>query len=404
MARFQARLALACGLLQACANRGPRSPDALQLAVAAKDRPPEVRFRPLPPEEGSEDARLARVVPDATWDAGLDAAAHNVLRAIVDQRARLSTATTSTAAAVAGYPGQARFLRLLNGGAFPHVLVEAIQTQSIGVPVDVGLARRTFADGTVLWIVAWAPRKADVDPLPRDLKLDDALPVRVTTDHPGRLRLFVTPPNGPVAELAISAEAARWVDVFHTPGEYRIEVVGERPNSSDVLLLFSVYVDSQAPEVPRLAWHPRDTPDPLLAEEALYEALNEARREHGLPAVRPFDMFRPVVREHSAYMASAGYLGHTLDGLTTGVPDRAAKVGHPQAEFYENVAVALTPEDAHALVEDSPGHFRNLLCETCTHATIGVALEPVLNRDPRLFVTWELMHFPEGIPRPIPKR
>jgi hypothetical protein len=214
----------------------------------------------------------------------------------------------------------------------------------------------------------------------------------------------VTPPDGPVRELAISAEAARWLDLFHTPGEYRIEVVGERPNNSDVLLLFSVYVEQEAPAVPRLAWHPREPPDPLLAEEALYEALNEARREHGLPPVRPFDMFRPVVREHSAYMASAGYLGHALEGLTTGVPDRASKVGHPQPEFYENVAVALTPEDAHALVQDSPGHFRNLLCETCTHATIGVALEPVLNRDPRLFVTWELLHFPVGIPRPIPKR
>jgi len=392
-------------LLQSCAaGRSSLGPDDLQLAMAAKPRDPEVRFRPFPPGEGSDDAELARVLPDATWDAGLDAAAHAVLGAIVDQRARLSTATTSAAAARAGYPGQARFLRLLNGGAFPHVLVEAIQTQAIGTPIDVGLARRTFGDGHVLWVIGWSARKADVDPLPRNIKLDDALPVRVTTDHPGRLRLFVTPPGGPVEELAISAEAARWVDVFHTPGEYRLEVVGERPNNSVVLLLFSVYVDAEPEPVPRLAWHPRSPPDPLLAEERLYEALNEARRDHGLPAVHPFDMFRSVVREHSAYMASAGHLGHTLEGLTTGVPDRAAKVGHPQAEFYENVAVALTPDDAHALVSDSPGHFRNLLCETCTHVTIGVALEPVLGRDPRLFVTWELMRFPEGMPRPIPNR
>jgi hypothetical protein len=65
------------------------------------------------------------------------------------------------------------------------------------------------------------------------------------------------------------------------------------------------------------------------------------------------------------------------------------------------VAVATSAEDALSLVMDSPGHLRNLLCESCTHASIGVALEPVLERRPRIFVTWELLAFPDGAPRPI---
>ena len=52
----------------------------------------------------------------------------------------------------------------------------------------------------------------------------------------------------------------------------------------------------------------------------------------------------------------------------------------------------------------SPGHLANLLCEECTHASIGVALEPVTDRTPRLFVVWELLRFPEGPPQAIPKR
>ena len=54
--------------------------------------------------------------------------------------------------------------------------------------------------------------------------------------------------------------------------------------------------------------------------------------------------------------------------------------------------------EALFLVSDSPGHLRNLLCDTCNHASIGVALEPVLDRIPRLFVTWELLEFPKGPP------
>ena len=401
MPRFLRVLPLLC--LSCTGTRRLPDPTKLSLARATVERAPEVRYRSLPPPEGP-DAELVSYIPNAQWDEGLDRASALVLRSIVDERARITTATVSSATAHAGFPGQARFLKQLNGGAFPNRLVEAILSDSNGAPVDLGIASRTFADGRVLWIVGWAPHLAEVDPLPRDLHLDDNLPIRVTSDHPGPFRLFVTPPHGPVHELAITAEGVRWVDVFHAPGTYRIEVVGEKRGRSDVLLLFSVFVDQSPDAIPRLAWHPIDAPDPIRAEEELFEALNAARVAHGLQPVRSFDLFRPLAREHSAFMASAGRLGHTLPGLTTGVPDRAVRVAHPQAKLYENVAVARTAADAHALVEDSPGHFRNLLCEACTHATVGVALEPVLDRPPRLFVTWELMWFPNGMPQALPEK
>ena len=63
--------------------------------------------------------------------------------------------------------------------------------------------------------------------------------------------------------------------------------------------------------------------------------------------------------------------------------------------------VRFVDELRESMVRLSPAHLKNLLCERCTHASIGASLEPVLDRIPRLFVTWELLEFPQGPPREI---
>ena len=100
-------------------------------------------------------------------------------------------------------------------------------------------------------------------------------------------------------------------------------------------------------------------------------------------------------------MASHGVVAHQIPGVTNGVPSRAAKVAHPRAHHIENVAAAASASEAMELVLDSPAHLGALLCETCTHVAIGAALEPVLDRRPRLFVTWEMLVFPQGTPQKI---
>ena len=62
------------------------------------------------------------------------------------------------------------------------------------------------------------------------------------------------------------------------------------------------------------------------------------------------------------------------------------------------VAAAPSAGEAVQIAVDSPGHLQSFLCAPCTHVSIGAALEPVLNGSPRLFVTWELLEFPEGEP------
>ena len=94
-------------------------------------------------------------------------------------------------------------------------------------------------------------------------------------------------------------------------------------------------------------------------------------------------------------------VAHNIPGVTKGVESRVIQFAHPRARHYENVAAAATAADAHALVEGSPAHLANLLCASCSHIAIGATLEPVLDRVPRLFVTWELLEFPQGPPREI---
>jgi len=364
----------------------------------------EVRFRPVFQTPQGDPGLLVAAVPGGQWDQGLATACQNLLALHVDKTSRVDAPTASLVAARAGYPGQVRFVRTLNGGAFPQPLVDKLAaTVAWGGPVDLGLAVRRYGDGTALWVLAWSRHVADTDPVLRDLALDQPLPVRVDLVDPAladaSLRLFVAPPDGPVDELSLTNGLTRWVDRFHTPGAWRIEAVATTKERTAVVLLYTVFVDSPPPTPAPLRVAPTAPENPAQAEQTLFLALNQLRAQHGLPAVAWFELFEPLVREQSAFMASAGRALHVLPGLTPGVAARAKSYAFPYAFHHEAVATAPTAEEAMELVVDSPAHRAMLLCDSCTHGSIGVALEPTVRRVPRLFVTWELLEFPKGPPR-----
>lgn len=391
-------------LLAALACHPRLDPSGWRPARAAPgvDRPREVRFRPGAPTDEDGDWLLTSV-PGGQWDRGLAAAAEALLSQATDRRAALDPASTQAATAAAGYPGQARFSRALTGGARPERLAEEIQGALAGGPVDLGLAVRRYGDGSALWVVAWAPRLVDLDPLPRDLPLDGTLALRVDLPEGARGRpvLYLAPPDGPVETLELTSGVSRWLDRFHSPGDYRLGVALERGDLLDVALVFSVFVDGAAPPPIRLKPPSERPADPVAAERWLYGALNALREAHGLKPVSRFELFEPLAREHSALMASQGRVAHVLPGSTEGVAERAAQLAHPRAEHHEAVAAAATAEDALALVRGSPAHLKQVLCEACTAASLGVALEPTLVHLPRLFFSMELLRFPNGEPAPI---
>ena len=378
--------------------------------ATSAERREEVRFRPDPTAASAEAAWLLDRVPGATWDRGLAHAVRLLTAAATDRGARLTPAAMADARSAAGYPGNARFARELTGGAWPERLARELEIAALSrpQPVDVALARRTYGDDTTLWIGAIAHRPALLDPIPRDLDLDEMVPVAIEVLDPGggdvlgrvpQPVLFVAPPAGPVIAHELSTERALWVDDFHLPGTYRLEVVARSDRDTQVVLWWTHHVEgSPAPPVtlPRAVDGPRD---PIGATDALYGAVNDLRREAGLRPLERFLPFESLAREHAAWMAAHATVAHRIEGVTGGVAARAAASWHPRARHREDLAAAATWQDALDMVSLSPGHLRNLLCESCSHLSVGVALEPVIARPPRLFVVLEVLEFPEGVPR-----
>lgn len=364
-------------------------------------RPAQVRYRQGEPADGG-GVWLLEQLSDARWDPALLAATRELSGAATDPAARLTPTATQLATARAGFPGDARFARLYNGGAFPSELLADAAAARAGAPsLDVALASRRFADGTVLWVLGVAPHWGEVDPYHRDLALDEPLAIQVDVPGSRELELIVAPPTGPVSTLSMSSGVARWVDLFHLPGTYLLEVVDTDRDRSRVVFDMAVFVDQAPPPMQPLPTGIQ-TPDPIAATSWLYQALNDRRADAGLPPLQRFEPFEALAREHSALMASSGVLAHVIPDLAPGVGALAWDRFHPRAQHYEDLAAAFTASEALDLVWGSPGHRRNLLCEPCTHASIGVALEPSISGPPRLFVTWELLAFPAGEPQPLP--
>ncbi|MBN1337650.1 MAG: hypothetical protein JXB39_16985 [Deltaproteobacteria bacterium] len=382
---------LAAGLAPACLPHGhPRvGPEVV-----------EVRYRWSPPTTGS-GARLLEVLPGSHWDQGLLAAARELAAGFDTPGSRISPRALAAATARAGFPGDARFAVIENEGAFPDPLVRSAK-EAFGAKaaLDVGLASRVSSDGTTLWILGFSPHYGEIDPMPRDLGLDAVLPVCVDVPGAADLSLVVASPEGPVRSFPFANRVTRQVDAFHVPGGHRLEVVEAVPGGARVDFVFEVFVEV-GPPPPEPLPGPARTPDPTKATEALYRALEERRSTARLPSLVRFPAFEPLAREHSALMAAAGIVDHALPSLTEGVAARARAAFHPGARHHEDLAAAFSAEDAADLVWLSPGHRANLLCEPCTHVAIGTALEPSTDAPPRLFVTWEILEFPEGPPRPV---
>ncbi len=143
-----------------------------------------------------------------------------------------------------------------------------------------------------------------MDALPRDVALDAGVSLRV--DRAVEPRVIVGQPDGGVVEMSIVPGESRWIDVFHVPGEYRIEVVDQ----DRVELLFSVYADRAPPPPSPLPGAAR-VPDLFDAERTLYAELTALRARNGLPPLPVYGAFEPIARAHATCLASTGEVAHT---------------------------------------------------------------------------------------------
>jgi len=362
----------------------------LALLVACAPRHEVVTIDLVEIRSRSGDA-LPALGASAQVDRGLRDAAERLAAAATSAEARLTEGAVRTALDLAGYPGAARFVKVIAGTELPAGLLDNVPR---GEPIDVGWAWRDFGDGRRWWVLGWAPRRVTLDPVPRDLVPGGGVGVRVTGAPSARM--FVASPRGVVTEYDLAQGTTRWVGGLDEPGDWRFEVV----DHDRVELAWTHYVGASPPALTALPVE-RGVESPMDVPPRLYDAVDALRVANGLAALERFSDFEPLVREQAACIAAGGEALHRSD-LCPGVAARAAQGWYPRGAFHEDVAVASGAAEAWAGLRASPGHLANLLCRDCTHISIGAALEPAA--DPRLFIVFELMRFSEGEPEPIRRR
>lgn len=111
------------------------------------------------------------------------------------------------------------------------------------------------------------------------------------------------------------------------------------------------------------------------AEEELFERMNGARRDAGLPLFEREAALDEVARAHAEDMWRRGYFGHA-DPEGHDVVSRVEARGVAFGVVGENLALAPTAQVAHRGLMDSAGHRANLLSPKFRRAGVGAVRGP----------------------------
>jgi len=114
--------------------------------------------------------------------------------------------------------------------------------------------------------------------------------------------------------------------------------------------------------------------DPAVAgaERALFNSVNHARREQGLPALRWNEALAEAAQRHAEEMARHNSVSHTLPGE----PSLASRVTRAGAHFSwisENIVQSTSAAGAHEQFMKSPNHRANILDGDMNSVGIGIA-------------------------------
>lgn len=131
-------------------------------------------------------------------------------------------------------------------------------------------------------------------------------------------------------------------------------------------------------------------------EKATFDAVNDERADHGLPALRARADLSEVARQHSEDMIDRGFFNHVNpDGEDPF--DRLRDAGVTYNIAGENIAWNNHPNAAEVAVEgwmESEGHRENMLRESFTHTGVGVAT----SEDGRHFFTQVFIGASKSVP------
>ena len=239
-----------------------------------------------------------------------------------------------------------------------------------------GLALVADDEHTVLALLL-ADRKAQVQPFPRKVETAPArqrlcFELRSPLTRPS---VFVTRPSGAVDRLQdISGRGStRCVPVaFQVNGRHALEVLGDGADGPEVAAMFSVDVGPVASAATGPSLGGPEPPSPAEARARLLARVNALRAAAGVAAVDPDPRLEAVAQAYADRMATQRFFAHVSpDGDT--LPDRLEQAGYAYQASGENLGMAAGPLAAHAAIEESPGHRKNLLDPAFEHVGFGLA-------------------------------
>lgn len=108
----------------------------------------------------------------------------------------------------------------------------------------------------------------------------------------------------------------------------------------------------------------------------IFELLNAARVQNGLPSLEWDQDLAEVGAGHAFEMYLDGYFAH-VSPITGDVGDRLVAAGISYRVAGENLALAVSTTEVHEGLMDSPGHRANILGESYTRVGIAVVDGPL---------------------------
>jgi uncharacterized protein YkwD len=108
------------------------------------------------------------------------------------------------------------------------------------------------------------------------------------------------------------------------------------------------------------------------AERQLFNAVNQERKAHGLPSLKPDAALATAARAHAQRMAEQGTISHQFPGEPN-LLSRARAAGARFSWLAENVAEGPNSTAIHQTFMKSPQHRANILDPDMDSAGIGIA-------------------------------
>jgi len=190
-----------------------------------------------------------------------------------------------------------------------------------------------------------------------------------------RPSVFVTLPSGAVDRLTdVARRGAGYCApvAFQGNGRHALEVVADGAEGPEVAAMLSVDV---GPVSAALAAVPIGGPEPTSPAEArarLLARVNALRNAAGVSAVQADVRLDAVAQAYADRMATQRFFAHVSpDG--DALPDRLEQAGYAYLASGENLGMASGPLAAHAAIEESPGHRKNLLDPAFGRVGFGLA-------------------------------